>query len=67
VVVDAVARMGLNRKQPMHETRSLAHANEAERAIDVHHLRVEADTVVGDGKPKLAALHLLGIGNGYSL
>jgi hypothetical protein len=29
----AFARMGLDRKQPMHEPHSLAHADEAERAV----------------------------------
>jgi hypothetical protein len=29
----AFARMGLDRKQPMHEPHSLAHADEADRAV----------------------------------
>ena len=45
------------RNQPMHEPRSLAHADEAERAIGAHRLRIETDPIIGNGKPKLAALH----------
>ena len=55
----AFARMRLDRKQPMHEPRPLAHADEAERAIGAHRFRIEADAVIGDGEPKLAALHCL--------
>jgi hypothetical protein len=42
---------------PCHEPRALAHADEDKRAIGAHPLRIEADAVIGDGEPKLAALH----------
>ena len=51
----ALARLRLDRKQPMHEPHPLAHTDEAERAIGAHPLRIEADTVIGADEPKLAA------------
>ena len=48
----AFTRMRLDGKPPMDELYSFAHADEAERAVRVHRLRIEADAVIGNGKPK---------------
>src|SRR5271165_2877310 len=53
----AFARVRLDGKHSMHEPRALAHADEAERAIAARRFRIETDAVIGDGEPKLAALH----------